>query len=130
MTPEASVKHINEDLPQQNYSPKDTVMLVNGAEDSRQQPVEGALTHSPISSAQSSNDAAGLSTNATSNALPTCWESGGTQTAGVPRCSNAFGLPTLGMHEVDVPFCTQFPHREDHASRHCLPEADDLLVPA
>ncbi|KAH7012578.1 uncharacterized protein B0I36DRAFT_399230 [Microdochium trichocladiopsis] len=71
VTHEASVEHIKEDPPQQGRSPEESVMLANGAGDSRQQSVEYALTLSPISSAQSSNGAAGLSTDATSNALPT-----------------------------------------------------------
>jgi len=81
-------------------------MLENGAEDSREQPREGALTHSPISSVQASNGAAGLSTDTTSNVLPTCWESGGTQTAGVAGCSNASSqdAPELPPDEPPHPY--------------------------
>ena len=71
-------------------------MLANGVGavqhsgmESGQESVDSILAHCPISSAQSSNGAASLSTYATSDAMPTCWESGGTQTAGVPGCSNA-----------------------------------------
>ena len=71
-------------------------MLANGAGavqhsgmESGQESVDGILAHCPISSAQSSNDAAGPSTDAASNALPACWESGSMQAAGVPRFLNA-----------------------------------------
>ncbi|KAH8744607.1 hypothetical protein F5883DRAFT_722187 [Diaporthe sp. PMI_573] len=96
VTREASAEHINEDLPQQGYSPKEHGMLGSGAgevqhssRDIRQRSIdEGALGHCAIPSAQSSNGASGLSTDAASNALPTCWESRGTPSAGVPSCTN------------------------------------------
>lgn len=74
------------------------------------------MTHSPISSAQSSNGAACLSTDATSNALPTSWECGSTQTAGVPGCSNASSqdAPELPPDEPPYP-CGQAADSHDSA---------------
>ena len=98
-------------------------MLANGAGavqhsgmESGQESVDSILAHCPISSAQSSNDAAGPSTDAASNALPACWESGSMQAAGVPRFLNASSqdAPELPPDEPPHP-CGQAADSHDSA---------------
>ncbi len=114
--------------------PKDGGRLANEADtvqhsgrDNGQESVNSVLAHGPIPSVQSPKDAAGLPTDAASNAVPTCWESGGTQAAGLSCCSNA--------SSQDKPEPKRDSHESASSDRGVCPELtmddgeDDSILP-